>query len=57
LEVGKVPACFDQQPVKAHRMICAWLEAHEAKPRAIAIDSPMLAPDGAGQRAVPMKMN
>ena len=27
---GKEPAWFDQQPVEAHAMICACLEAHEA---------------------------
>ncbi|MGB8463957.1 MAG: hypothetical protein WCE49_03355, partial [Terrimicrobiaceae bacterium] len=26
----KEPASFDQQPVEAHAMICACLEAHEA---------------------------
>ncbi len=29
-ERGKEPAWFDQQPVEAHAMICACLEAHEA---------------------------
>ena len=29
-ERGKEPASFDQQPVEAHAMICACLEAHEA---------------------------